>query len=50
MSLITGNVSIGDGATIGAGAHVSGDVPARALLMGNPARMMSRDYDNSAIL
>jgi len=25
-------------------------VPARALLMGNPARVMSRDYDNSAIL
>jgi len=47
---ITGNVSVGDGATIGAGANVSADVPARALLMGNPARVMSRDYDNSAIL
>ena len=47
---ISGNVSVGDGATIGAGARVTADVPARALLMGNPARVMSRDYDNSAIL
>ena len=47
---ITGNVSVGDGATVGAGAHVTSDVPPRALLMGNPARVMSRDYDNSAIL
>jgi serine O-acetyltransferase len=48
--VIAGNVNVGDGATIGAGAHVTADVPARALLMGNPARVMSRDYDNSAIL
>lgn len=48
--VITGNLSIGDGATVGAGAHVSSDVPPRALIMGNPARVMSRDYDNSAIL
>lgn len=47
---ITGNVNIGDGATIGAGARVNADVPPRSLLMGNPARVMSRDYDNSAIL
>jgi serine O-acetyltransferase len=49
-AVVTGDITIGEGATIGAGARGTGDVPARALLMGNPARMISRDYDNSAIL
>ena len=49
-SVVSGNVQIGDGATIGAGARVGNDVPPRALIMGNPSRVISRDYDNSAIL
>lgn len=47
---ITGDVTIGDGATISAGSVVSRDVPARALVAGNPGRVIASDYDNSAIL
>ncbi len=47
---VMGNISIGDGATIGAGAVVLQDVPARCLMLGNPARIAQRDYDNSGFL
>jgi len=47
---ITGAVTIGDGATISAGSVVSRDVPARALVAGNPGRVIATDYDNSAML
>lgn len=47
---ITGDVTIGDGATISAGSVVSRDVPARALVAGNPGRVIASDYDNSAML
>jgi serine O-acetyltransferase len=47
---IIGPVQIGDGATVGAGAVVVNDVPSRCLVMGNPARIINRDYDNSPIL
>jgi serine O-acetyltransferase len=47
---VRGPITIGDGATIAAGAHVSRDVPDRALVAGNPARVVRWCYDNSAIL
>ena len=47
---ITGDVTIGDGATISAGSVVSRDIPARALVAGNPGRVVTADYDNSALL
>lgn len=47
---ILADVNIGDGATIGAGAIVSEDVPDRCLVLGNPGRIAQRDYDNSAFL
>jgi serine O-acetyltransferase len=47
---VRGDISVGDGATIGAGALITSDVPARCLILGSPARIVSRDYDNSAIL
>jgi maltose O-acetyltransferase len=47
---VLGGITVGDGATIGAGALITNDVPSRALMMGSPARVMSRDYDNMAIL
>lgn len=47
---ITGDVTIGDGATISAGSVVSRDIPAHALVAGNPGRVVTADYDNSAML
>ncbi|MFO1406382.1 MAG: hypothetical protein U1F08_02480 [Steroidobacteraceae bacterium] len=47
---VLGRMSIGDGATIGAGAVVTGDVASRCLVLGNPARVAAKDYDNGAFL
>ena len=47
---IVGPHQIGDGATVSAGAILKRDIPARALCMGNPARVVMMDYDNSEIL
>ncbi len=47
---LQGPISIGDRATIGAGAVVTQNVEANCLVLGNPARVLQRDYDNSSIL
>ena len=47
---ITGGITVGDGATLSAGSVISRDVPARALVAGNPGRVVNADYDNSAML
>lgn len=47
---IFGPIRVGDGATIGAGAVVLQDIPPRCLVLGNPARVIYRDYDNSDFL
>lgn len=39
-SIILSGVTIGDGAVIGAGSVVSRDVPAYAIVVGNPARLI----------
>jgi putative colanic acid biosynthesis acetyltransferase WcaB len=41
-AVILGAISIGDGAVIGAGAVVVKDVPARAVVAGNPASVISQ--------
>jgi acetyltransferase-like isoleucine patch superfamily enzyme len=41
-AVILGAITIGDGAVIGAGAVVLKDVPARAVVAGNPARVISQ--------
>jgi serine O-acetyltransferase len=47
---ICSEVSVGDGTTIGAGAVVTQDIPHNCLVLGNPGRIVQRDYDNSAFL
>lgn len=46
---VLGPVSIGDGATIGPGSRVIKAVPGRALVLGNPARLVFPAFDNSGI-
>jgi len=41
-AVILGAITVGDGAVIGAGAVVLKDVPARAVVAGNPARVISQ--------
>lgn len=47
---IIGAWRIGDRSTIGAGALVARDIPAGALFIGRPGRVIMSDYDNSDIL
>ncbi len=47
---LTGGIHIGDGATIAAGSVVTRDVPAGALVVGNPARVVNASYDNHTLL
>ena len=44
------DVTVGDGATIGAGALVIQDIPPYCLVLGNPGRITQRDYDNRSFL
>ena len=39
-AIVIGSITIGDGAIIGAGAVVTKDVPANAIVAGNPARII----------
>jgi len=43
-------VKVGDGATIAPGARVTRNVPKQSLVVGDPARIVSRSYDNKEIL
>lgn len=49
-AILTGAITIGDGATISAGAVVMRDVPPHALVAGNPGRVISTDYDNRGMI
>jgi acetyltransferase-like isoleucine patch superfamily enzyme len=42
QSMIIGNVTIGDGAIIGAGSVVTADVPPFCVVVGNPARLVKK--------
>ena len=47
--VISGNISIGSYSTIAAGAVVTKDVPEKSLAMGNPARIVLRNFDNGIL-
>lgn len=47
---ICADVTVGDGATIAAGAVVTQDIPSHCLVLGNPSRIVQRDYDNHVLL
>ncbi len=47
-SVLFGPVTVGDGSTIGPLTVVSRSVPPRAMVMGNPMRVVQTEYDNSA--
>jgi serine O-acetyltransferase len=47
---ITGPVKVGEGVTIAPGARVTRNVPDRALVVGDPGRVVFRGYDNTQIL
>lgn len=49
-SFIKKGVCIGDGATISTGTYVMNDIKGRALVMGNPGRIILREYDNTKML
>ncbi|MFJ6284409.1 acyltransferase [Pseudarthrobacter oxydans] len=44
-SIILGGVAIGEGSVVGAGSVVTKDVPAYAIVVGNPARVVGQRFD-----
>lgn len=48
--VVYGAISIGDGATLLPGTVLTKSVPPRVVMHGNPARLMRREFDNSALL
>lgn len=47
-SVLFGGIHIGDGVTVGPNTVVARNLPPRALVIGNPMKILSRNYDNTA--
>jgi len=51
QAMIMGNITVGEGAIIGAGSVVTKDIPACAIVGGNPAKIIKyRDIDHYNLL
>jgi serine O-acetyltransferase len=48
-AIIKKGIKIGDGATIAAGSVVLADVEKQCLTLGNPARILNKNFDNSIL-
>jgi len=48
-AIIKKGIKIGDGATIAAGSVVQADVDRHCLALGNPARILNKNFDNSIL-
>ena len=48
-AIIKKGIKIGDGATIAAGSDVLADVERQCLALGNPARILNKNFDNSIL-
>jgi acetyltransferase-like isoleucine patch superfamily enzyme len=48
-AIVLSGVTIGDGAVVGAGAAVVGDVPPYAVVVGNPARVVRKRFSEPII-
>jgi serine O-acetyltransferase len=46
-SIVFGGIRIGDGVTIGPLTVVGRNLPAKVMVMGNPMRLLRKNYDNS---
>jgi serine O-acetyltransferase len=49
-AVVFGSICIGDGATIGPLTLVGRNVPPRALVVGNPMKVLSKDFDNTLMV
>lgn len=48
-SVIYGEITIGDGATVLPGTVLTKSIPPRSVVKGNPARIVARDFENSRL-
>ncbi|PNI06965.1 acetyltransferase [Arthrobacter sp. AFG7.2] len=47
-SVILGGIAIGQGSVVGAGSVVTRDIPEYSIVVGNPARVIGRRFENEA--
>lgn len=48
-SVIAGKLHVGDGATILPGSYLTASVPPRAVVQGNPAKVIQQNFDNTGL-